>query len=151
MDRHKNDIDFWKDTWINHYFDMPLWGRALLIGFLAALLGFSLDELAHLFGYPWFFERLGENAAEGIVIGLVVFWLSLLREQRLRRRVREIGFLNHHIRNAMQAIELATTDIADAQQRRAAVNLSINRVVESLSRISRQGDELSLEGGIQLA
>src|SRR5262249_56101029 len=96
-----------KETWIDDYFDLPLWGRALLIGFMAGLLGFALDEMAHLFGYPWFSERIFENAVEGLVIAVVVFRLSRLREQRMARRMREIGFLNHLIPNAMQTTQLA--------------------------------------------
>ena len=144
MERRKTHIDVWKDTWIDRYFDLPLWGRALLVGSLAALLGFALDGAAHLFGYPWFYERLSENAVEGLVIGFVVFRLYRLREQRMARRMREIGFLNHHIRNAMQTIELAAREIGDAKQR-VAVDLSVRRVVETLSRINRESDELALE------
>jgi hypothetical protein len=128
-----------------------LWSRALLVGILAGLLGFALDEVAHLFGYPWYVERLLENAVEGIVIGAVVFKLSRLREKRMERRMREIGFLNHHIRNAMQTIKLATTGIADPQERTAAIDLSVRRVVETLSRINRESDELELESHAQYA
>jgi ribosomal protein S7 len=85
---------------------------------------------------------------EGLVIGLVVFRLYRLREQRMTRRMREIGFLNHHIRNAMQTIELAAREIGDTQQR-VAVDLSVRRVVETLSRINRESDEL--ENGLQYA
>jgi len=148
MERRKTRVDVWKDTWIDHYFDLPLWGRALLIGFMAGLLGFALDEMAHLFGYPWFSERIFENAVEGLVIAVVVFRLSRLREQRMARRMREIGFLNHHIRNAMQTIELAAREIGNAEQR-VAVDLSVRRVIETLSRINRESDEL--ENGLQYA
>jgi hypothetical protein len=64
--------------------------------------------------------------------------------------MREIGFLNHHIRNAMQAIELAATGITDAQHR-AAVDVSVRRVVETLSRINRESDQLTLESGLHYA
>jgi len=144
MERRMNHIDCWKESWLDHYFDMPLWGRAILVGFLAALLGFALDGIAHLFGYPWFLERLGENVLEGAVIAVVVFWLSRLREERIEHRMREIGFLNHHIRNAMQVIELAAKGIDDAGQRHAVIGLSIHRVVDALSRMNRKTDEEEL-------
>jgi len=148
MERRKNRIRHWKDTWIDHYFDLPLWARALLVGILAALVGVALDEAAHLSGYVWFSERLLENGVEGLVIGFLVFWLSRLREKRMERRMREIGFLNHHIRNAMQAIKLAATGIADPKQREA-VDLSVRRVVETLSRINRESDELDVESNME--
>ena len=143
LDRRKTHIDVWKETWIDRYFDLPLWGRSILIGFLAALLGFALDELAHIFGYPWFVERLAENALEGAVITAVVFWLSRLREQRIVHRMREIGFLNHHIRNAMQAIALAATGIDDTGRRAVVIGSSVHRVIEALSKMNRKGDELN--------
>jgi hypothetical protein len=151
MERRKNRIGAWKDTWIDRYFDLPLWGRAFLIGILAALLGFALDEVAHLLGYPWHVERLLENAVEGVVIGAVVFRLSRSREKRMERRMKEIGFLNHHIRNAMQTIKLAAIEIADSQERIAAIDLSVRRVVETLSRINRETDELDVESYAQFA
>jgi hypothetical protein len=145
MERRERPIGIWDVKWINHYFDLPVWGRAVLVGLLAALLGFILDEAAHAFGYPWFYERLGENVVEGVFIGMVVFWLSVLREKRMDRRMREIGYLNHHIRNAMQAIKLVAEETADAQQRLAVINLSVRRVTETLSLISRLSDEANLE------
>jgi hypothetical protein len=150
MERRKDRFDAWKYHWIDRYFDLPCMDRAFLVGFLAALLGFALDQVAHLFGYPWYVERLVENVVEGLVIGGFVYWLSCLRERRLLRRMREIGFLNHHIRNAMQAIELAATGITDAQHR-AAVDVSVRRVVETLSRINRESDQLTLESGLHYA
>jgi hypothetical protein len=104
-----------------------------------------MDEAARAFEYPWFFERVLENVFEGFVIGLVVYWMSRSREKRVERRMREISFLNHHIRNAMQTITLAATETADAQQRMAMIDLSVRRVVEALSRINRESDELTLE------
>lgn len=151
MERRKNHIRDWKDTWIDHFFDLPLWGRALLIGILASILAFALDEVAHVFGYPWYLERIVQNALEGIVIGVVVYRLSRLREKRVERRMKEIGFLNHHIRNAMQAIKVAAAGITDAQERMAVIDMSVSRVVETLSRISRENDELELESHLQHA
>jgi hypothetical protein len=145
MERRKNQFNVWKNTWIDRYLDLPCKGRAVLVGLVTAGLGVAMDEAARAFEYPWFFERVLENVFEGLVIGFVVYWMSRLREKRLERRMREISFLNHHIRNAMQTITLAATDIADAQQRMAMIDLSVRRVVETLSRISRESDELALE------
>ena len=70
--------------------------------------------------------------------------MSRLREKRIKRRMREIDFLNHHIRNAMQTISLAATDTADAQERMSMIDMSVRRVVETLSAISRENDELNM-------
>jgi hypothetical protein len=145
MERRKNHLDAWKDSWIDHYFDLSLWSRAILIGVLAALLGFGLDLAAHALRNPWLLERILENTVEGFAIGSVVYWLSRLREKRMDRRMREIGFLNHHIRNAMQTIELAATGIQDAAERMNIINVSVRRVVKTLSQITRESDELKLE------
>jgi hypothetical protein len=149
MKRRAHLVDVWKATWIDHFFDLPLWARGLLVGFMAGLLGLILDVAAHAFGYPWFYERVFENAVEGLFIAVVVFWLSLLREKRRQRRMREIGYLNHHIRNAMQAIELAVQNAADAQER-MVIDLSVRHVIETLSRISRGNDESNLDSRLDL-
>lgn len=151
MERRKDHFEYWKDRWIDSYFDLSCMDRAFLVGFLAALVGYALDQVAHLFGYPWYVERLLENAVEGFVIGSVVYWFNCLREKRMVRRMREIGFLNHHIRNAMQAIELAATGIADAQQRVVVIDQSVHRVVETLSRINRETDDLERESRLLFA
>jgi hypothetical protein len=149
MKRRANLVDVWKATWIDHFFDLPLWARGLLVGFLAGLLGLVLDVAAHAFGYPWLYERLFENSIEGFFIGVIVFWLSLLREKRRQRRMREIGYLNHHIRNAMQAIELAVKDAADVQER-MVIDLSVRHVIATLSRITRGSDESNLDSRLDL-
>ena len=145
MERRRNHLNIWKDTWIDRFLDLPCKGRAILVGLVVAVLGIAMDEAARAFEYSWFFERVLENLVEGLVIGLVVYWMSCLREKRIERRMREIGFLNHHIRNAMQTITLAATETADPQQRAAMIDMSISRVVETLARINRESDELNLE------
>ncbi len=52
MERRKKHFDVWKDTWVDHYLDLPCKGRAVLVGLLAAVFGFALDEAAHTFKYP---------------------------------------------------------------------------------------------------
>ena len=145
MERRKNHIDAWKQSWIDRYLDLPCKGRGVLVGLVTVALGVAMDEATRVFEYPWFFERVLENVFEGLVIGYVVYWMGLLRERRMERRMREIGFLNHHIRNAMQTITLAATEMADAQQRMAIIDQSVRRVVETLSTISRESDELNVE------
>jgi hypothetical protein len=131
-------------SWIDRFLDLPCKSRAVLVGIVVAVLGVAMDEAARVFEYPWFFERVLENVFEGFVIGFVVYWMSRLREKRIERRMREIDFLNHHIRNAMQTISLAAVDSADAQERMAMIHLSVRRVVETLSAISREDDELTM-------
>jgi hypothetical protein len=151
MERRKNHVTPGKRSWTDHYFDLALWGRSLLVGAVATSVMLSMDETAHLFGYPWFYERAGEDAIQGFLIACVVFWLSRLREQRVDRRMKEIGFLNHNIRNAMQTIELAASGIQDPEQRVAVIDVSVRRVIDTLCRINRADDELSLEKDLQYA
>ena len=144
VERRKNQLNIWKDTCIDRFLNLSCKGRAVLVGLVIAVLGVAMDEAARAFEYPWFFERVLENVVEGVVIGFVVYWMSRLREKRIERRMREIDFLNHHIRNAMQTISLAATDTADAQERMAMIDLSVRRVVATLSAISRENDELNM-------
>jgi len=64
--------------------------------------------------------------------------------------MREIGFLNHHIRNAMQTITLAAQQTTDVQVRMAMIEQSVRRVIATLSRINRESDELGVETGLEL-
>jgi hypothetical protein len=141
MERRTNSLGAWKASWPDSFYGLSLWGRAVVVGVLAAFLGFALDEIAHVLGYPWFSERLLENSVEGLIIGYAVYWLSRSREQRMQRRMKEIGFMNHHIRNAMQAIELAAASVDDAQERLGMIQVAVRRVIDTLAKVTRETDE----------
>ncbi|HEX2328450.1 MAG TPA: hypothetical protein VHN74_06990 [Candidatus Angelobacter sp.] len=142
MDWHGNQIEVLKHEWIDHYFKLPPWGRGLWIGVLTAAVGFALDIILHACSESWLIDRIGKNVLEGIAIGFVAFKLSCLRDKRIRHRMKEIEFMNHHIRNAMHTIRLATTEIVDPHVRLSLIDSSLQRVVTTLSRITHASDHI---------
>jgi hypothetical protein len=145
MEHQENRVESWRDSYVDHFLGLPLWVRIALVAVLGALVGMALDEALHVFGYNWLAEREVENVVEGLVVAASVYWLSHLHHKRMMRRVKEINFLNHHVRNAMQAIELAVSGIQDSKRRMEVVDLSVRRVIETLSKVSRESDEAKLE------
>jgi len=79
--------------------------------------GFSLDYLVAVLGLPWPQERLIENVIEGALFIAMVYSVLRERDRRLRRRFKEVGYLNHHIRNSLTVIEMAEGYVSEAEER----------------------------------
>ena len=62
------------------------------------------------------------------------------RERRIRRRFEEIGYLNHHIRNALAVIEMAQNYAKEAEEREDLIASSSLRIRLCLQKVSREED-----------
>jgi len=52
-------------------------------------------------------QRFGDDLLAGIIVGLITFLVERRRSQYLARRLQVIALMNHHVRNALQAIKFA--------------------------------------------
>lgn len=129
--------------WLEGFFEFRPWGRAIILGSLAMGISLFLDEMCHFMGLAWHWERVVEDGLQGLGVGLIVWCLARLHDKRVARRMKEIGFLNHHIRNSLQAIELAAVRVNDPECL-AVVKASVERAVVSLSKINRGDEDLPL-------
>jgi hypothetical protein len=125
---------------VARYDQAPLWPRAAIWGFIVLVLGYVLDVILHVFNLPWRSERLAENSIEAAIILLAVATLLKNRDRRIRRRFQEIGYLNHHIRNALAVIEMAQSHVKEAEERKELVSSSSLRIQLCLQKVSRQED-----------
>ena len=62
------------------------------------------------------------------------------RDRRLRRRFKEVGYLNHHIRNSLTVIEMAEGYVSEAEERLQMVKNASSRIRRCVEKISRQED-----------
>ena len=62
------------------------------------------------------------------------------RDRRLRQRFKEVGYLNHHIRNSLAVIEMAEGYISEADQRLEMVKKASLRIRRCVEKISREED-----------
>lgn len=115
-------------------------GKTVVWSLIVLLVGLLLDLLAHSMRLPWHWERLCENLVEAVIIGIFVYAFLDAREKRLQRRFKEVGYLNHHIRNALTIIEMAESNVAEAEKRLEMVKDASSRIRRCVEKISRQQD-----------
>ena len=117
-----------------------------MVGLLVALVGVVIIKACQAGQIPWYILA----SAEGIVQLLIVtVLLTILLEQRRKRSIRrtlELAFLNHHIRNAMTQMTMASNAVDPEEQQRFMRDATA-RVSETLFRIANSADltGLSLE------
>jgi hypothetical protein len=129
------------EPFIKRYEGWGALGKTVLWVVVVFLTGMLLDLFLHIaLGWPWIHERLLENAIEALIIGVFVFTLIDAREKRIQRRFKEVGYLNHHIRNALTIIEMAESSITDAEKHIEMVKAASSRIRRCVEKISRQDD-----------
>ena len=80
--------------------------RAVIAGVLIFLFLILVDQLTLRFGLTRM-QRFADDLLAGLVIGSITFLLERRREQYLAERLQMIALMNHHVRNALQAIKFA--------------------------------------------
>jgi hypothetical protein len=80
---------------------------------------------------------------EAAILALIASHLSRLREERLLRRQRELGYLNHHIRNSLAVIQMAEHQLPNTELA-SEVGQAIRRICTVLEQLARD-DEVSID------
>jgi hypothetical protein len=128
---------------------------ALVLGTMAALIGVAMSAVLFYHHVAWYISL----AAGPLVDTLVVICLATIALEQARkrsiRRTLELSFLNHHIRNALTQMVMAS-NLTDAGTQDRFMREAVSRVSEALFRIANSADltGLSLEvdlGGAELS
>lgn len=117
--------------------------RGLIFGCFLGLLGEALAWLVHARGLSYIDETIMLNLLTGIVAAGLVFIYLEERRRRTSNRVEEIAFLNHHIRNALTAINLSR--YAGDDSVRLEIVADASRRIESALRKMSEQEHVSLE------
>ncbi len=106
--------------------------RSFLLGFVLFVLGAMMQNLLGKYG----FTGLGgyvDDLLLGVIAGLVVFAFEQRRYREIRNKIAMIAAMNHHVRNALQAISYAPyTEQAKQIQ---LIQQSVNRIQWALREI----------------
>src|SRR5262245_2328878 len=115
--------------------------QSFLIGALAFGLGWFLDRLLQTYGVDRF-NALVDNLAGSVIVGLLVLYYEERRRRGLMERLQTIALMNHHVRNALQAITYSPYS-PDRDQQLQIVSESIQRIDWALKEIlpGKPGDE----------
>ena len=125
---------------IARYDELPLWLQTAIWGLIALVSVFAVGSIVHVFGLPWGLEQLAEGVTIAAVAMSAVATLLKNRERRISRRFQEIGYLNHHIRNALTVIEMAQNYAKEAEEREELIASSSLRIQLCLQKVSREED-----------
>jgi hypothetical protein len=129
------------EPFIARFETLGVFGKTVVWVLVVFLIGLVPDLFLHsAFSWPWMHERLLEHAIESVMIGIFVFTLIDAKEKRIQRRFKELGYLNHHIRNALTIIEMAESNVTEAQERLDMIKDASSRIRRCVEKISRQED-----------
>jgi|SRR5215469_16865223 len=80
--------------------------RAITAGVVVFALLVLVDQASVHFGLTRL-QRFGDDLLAGIIVALISFLVERRRDAYLARRLEVIKLMNHHVRNALQAIKFA--------------------------------------------
>lgn len=127
---------------------------ALVVGTIAALLGVATSTALYYRHAAWYISlATGPLVDTLVVICLATIALEQARKRSIRRTL-ELSFLNHHVRNALTQMMMAS-NLADAGKQDRFMRAAVSRISEALFRVANSADltGLSLEvdlGGAEL-
>lgn len=80
--------------------------RAVIAGLVIFLLLVLVDQLTLRYGLTRM-QRFGDDLLGAVIVGLISFLVERRRDKYLADRLEIIALMNHHVRNALQAIKFA--------------------------------------------
>jgi hypothetical protein len=114
--------------------------RAAIWGLLVTAISISLHYGTTLLRWAWVSECLVESTIEGASFALLMWMILDAQEKRLRHRFKELGYLNHHIRNSLTTIQMADGYVTEAGQRSEMIADASRRIRLCVEKISREED-----------
>jgi hypothetical protein len=110
--------------------------RAIFWGVLVVFVGFWLDSLVGLIPLSRLTERIAGNVIEGVFFTVLIWAFINARQKRRQRRLKEMTYLNHHIRNSLTVIEFAEGQATQPPQHAEMVKKASRRIRRCIERIS---------------
>jgi hypothetical protein len=119
---------------------------ATVVGMLVASVGIALFALSRYLQTPWHIAAASGGIGQVVIVAVL---LMIVLEQRRKRSIRqrqEFAFLNHHIRNAITQMTMASY-LADPNRQQRIRSEALERISGALRRVANSADlnGLSLE------
>jgi hypothetical protein len=95
--------------------------RAIGFGLIAFTVIFGLDLVFHLAHWNWLRERVVCDSLYATLLIFMAQYISRIREALDERRQRQMGYLNHHVRNSLSVITMAEQALNDKKARSSLV------------------------------
>jgi len=130
----------WLDKLVAVHDRRPIQIKCVIWSLIVFIIGIGIDLVLDRSGIPRPIDRVAANATEGVLVGAVVYIVLKKRDQRLQRRFQEIGYLNHHINNALTVIENLDVLVAEAEEKARIAKEASARIKRCLRKVSRSED-----------
>ncbi|MGO9085314.1 MAG: hypothetical protein ACLQBK_08820 [Candidatus Sulfotelmatobacter sp.] len=119
---------------------------ALVLGTMAALIGVAVSAALYYRHVAWYIVAASGPLTDTlVVIFLATIALEHARKRSIRRAL-ELSFLNHHVRNALTQMMMAS-NLTDVAKQERYMRQAVSRISETLFRVANSADlsALSLE------
>jgi hypothetical protein len=123
---------------------------ALLLGTMAALIGVTMSAALYYRHVAWYISAAVGPLVETLV---VIFLATIALEQARKRTIRrtlELSFLNHHVRNALTQMIVAS-NLTDTGKQDRFMREAVSRISEALFRVANSADLTGLSLEVDLA
>jgi hypothetical protein len=120
-----------------------------VVGALVASVGIALFALSRYLQIPWHIAAAIGGVGQVVIVTCLLMIVLEQRRKRSIRQARELTFLNHHIRNAITEMTMASY-LADPDKQQRIRCEAVERISGALRRVANSADlnELSLEVGL---
>ncbi len=118
-------------------------GRSFFLGFCTFLLGALLEMAFQRFSITGV-AALIDNLLVGIAAGLIVFAYEQKRYRDLTRKLAVMASMNHHVRNALQAI-LYSPYAAEQSEQVKVIQDSVDRIQWALDEVMAGDGDIGKE------
>ena len=119
---------------------------ATVVGALVASAGIALFALSRYLQIPWHIAAAIGGVGQVVIVSILLVIVLEQRRKKMIRQAREFTFLNHHIRNAITQMTMASY-LADLDKQQRVRSEALERISGALRRIANCADldGLSLE------
>ena len=122
---------------------------ATVVGVLVASVGIALFALSRFQQIPWHIAAVIGGVGQVVIVTVLLTIVFEQYRKRSIRKARELTFLNHHIRNAITEMTMASY-LADPDTQQRIRCEAVERISGALRRVANSADlnESSLEVGL---
>jgi hypothetical protein len=119
---------------------------ATVVGVLVASVGIALFALSRYLQTPWHIGAATGGIGQVVIVSVLLMIVLEQRRKRSIRQTQEFTFLNHHIRNAITQMTMASY-LADPSKQQRIRSEALERISGALRRVANSADlnGLSLE------
>ena len=149
MKAHQDEREHVYDQWRSRFLSTSLSQSIVLatvVGMVVASVGIALFALSRYLQVPWHIAATIGGIGQVVIVSVLVMIVLEQRRKRLVRQAQEFTFLNHHIRNAITQITMAS-HLSDLDKQQRIRGEALQRISGALRRIATSADlnGLSLE------